>query len=92
MKFGVSTQLLAAGDDGLFHVSFDLDGVDPEYAPGVGTPVPGGLSDDGFDEVAFVREHSTPGLVLSLKHYYVAALTGVALAGLSTTVFPVATA
>jgi arginase len=26
------------------HVSFDLDGVDPEHAPGVGTPSPGGLS------------------------------------------------
>ncbi|HLA79366.1 MAG TPA: arginase [Vicinamibacteria bacterium] len=26
------------------HVSFDLDGIDPEHAPGVGTPVPGGLS------------------------------------------------
>jgi len=26
------------------HVSFDLDGVDPNIAPGVGTPVPGGLS------------------------------------------------
>jgi arginase len=26
------------------HLSFDLDGVDPEHAPGVGTPVPGGLS------------------------------------------------
>ncbi len=26
------------------HVSFDLDGVDPDYAEGVGTPVPGGLS------------------------------------------------
>jgi arginase len=26
------------------HVSFDLDGVDPEFAPGVGTPSPGGLS------------------------------------------------
>lgn len=26
------------------HVSFDLDGVDPDYAPGVGTPVPGGLT------------------------------------------------
>ncbi len=25
------------------HVSFDLDGVDPVYAPGVGTPVKGGL-------------------------------------------------
>jgi arginase len=26
------------------HVSFDLDGVDPEQAPGVGTPSPGGIS------------------------------------------------
>lgn len=26
------------------HISFDVDGVDPEIAPGVGTPVPGGLS------------------------------------------------
>jgi arginase len=26
------------------HVSFDLDGIDPDYAPGVGTPSPGGLS------------------------------------------------
>jgi arginase len=27
-----------------FHVSFDLDGIDPIYAPGVSTPVTGGLS------------------------------------------------
>jgi arginase len=26
------------------HVSFDLDTMDPDYAPGVGTPAPGGLS------------------------------------------------
>ena len=26
-----------------FHVSFDMDGADPSVAPGVGTPVPGGL-------------------------------------------------
>lgn len=26
------------------HLSFDLDAIDPQYAPGVGTPVPGGLS------------------------------------------------
>jgi arginase len=26
------------------HVSFDLDAMDPEEAPGVGTPSPGGLS------------------------------------------------
>jgi arginase len=27
-----------------FHVSFDMDGIDPNYAPGVGTAVPGGLT------------------------------------------------
>jgi arginase len=26
------------------HVSFDLDGMDPDFAPGVGTPSPGGIS------------------------------------------------
>jgi arginase len=26
------------------HMSFDLDGIDPDYAPGVGTAAPGGLS------------------------------------------------
>jgi arginase len=34
---------VTAGTAGV-HVSFDLDGVDPDDAPGVGTPVPGGLS------------------------------------------------
>ena len=27
-----------------FHVSFDMDGMDPDFAPGVGTPVNGGIS------------------------------------------------
>ena len=31
------------GTDGIF-LSLDLDGVDPVFAPGVGTPVPGGLT------------------------------------------------
>jgi len=26
------------------HVSLDVDGIDPRFAPGVGTPVPGGLT------------------------------------------------
>ena len=34
----------AQGANGLFHVSFDLDAVDPQYAPGVGTVVDGGLT------------------------------------------------
>lgn len=29
---------------GAIHVSFDLDAIDPDFAPGVSTPVPGGLS------------------------------------------------
>ena len=33
---------VTAGAD-LVHVSFDLDSVDPSLAPGVGTPVKGGL-------------------------------------------------
>jgi len=27
-----------------FHLSLDMDGIDPQYAPGVGTPVAGGLT------------------------------------------------
>jgi len=34
----------ATNDSAGIHVSFDLDGMDPDYAPGVGTPSPGGLS------------------------------------------------
>jgi arginase len=34
---------LAAADTGGIHVSFDLDVCDPTFAPGVGTPVKGGL-------------------------------------------------
>jgi arginase len=38
-------EALAHASGGAFlHVSLDLDVVDPEYAPGVGTPVRGGLS------------------------------------------------
>jgi arginase len=36
-------EIAGAGTDGL-HVSLDMDSVDPEIAPGVGTPVRGGLS------------------------------------------------
>lgn len=36
-------QAASMGTEG-FHVSFDMDSVDPSEAPGVGTPVPGGLT------------------------------------------------
>lgn len=35
------------------HVSFDVDSLDPEYAPGVGTPVRGGLT---YRELHFLME------------------------------------
>ncbi|MGA2395995.1 MAG: arginase [Candidatus Lustribacter sp.] len=35
---------LACDGPGSLHVSFDMDGIDPTEAPGVGTPVRGGLS------------------------------------------------
>ena len=35
---------IATAGDAMLHLSFDLDSVDPRVAPGVGTPVRGGLS------------------------------------------------
>ena len=35
-------KIAGEGTDGI-HVSFDLDAVDPEVAPGTGTKVPGGM-------------------------------------------------
>ena len=47
-RFGIEPcmqEALAHASGGAFlHVSLDLDVVDPDYAPGVGTPVRGGLS------------------------------------------------
>jgi arginase len=47
-KHGMSTVMARAlrklRSCDLLHVSFDLDGVDPQVAPGVGTPVKGGLN------------------------------------------------
>ena len=39
--------------NGKFYVSFDLDSVDPAYAPGTGTPVPGGLT--SYEALTLVR-------------------------------------
>src|SRR5699024_4063055 len=38
-----TTEYLKAKTDGV-HLSFDLDGIDPKEAPGVGTPVIGGAT------------------------------------------------
>ena len=42
-------RIASEGTEGI-HVSYDIDSMDPRIAPGVGTPVPGGLSlSDGFE-------------------------------------------
>ncbi|MFN0059305.1 MAG: arginase [Planctomycetota bacterium] len=35
---------IATGDADLLHVSFDIDALDPQLAPGTGTAIPGGLT------------------------------------------------
>jgi arginase len=35
---------IACDGPGSLHVSFDMDGIDPTEAPGVGTPVRGGIT------------------------------------------------
>jgi len=40
----IAQALAHASGAAFLHVSFDMDVVDPDYAPGVGTPVRGGLS------------------------------------------------
>jgi arginase len=53
-----------AGRNGLLHVSFDVDFLDPEIAPGVGTTVPGGAT---FREAHLIMEMlNDSGLVTSL--------------------------
>lgn len=48
-----------------FHVSFDMDSVDPQQAPGVGTPVPGGLT---YREAHLAMEMAgDSGAVLSME-------------------------
>ena len=47
------------------HVSFDVDSLDPQVAPGVGTPVPGGLQ---YRELHLIMETlAASGLVRSLE-------------------------
>lgn len=48
-----------------FHLSFDVDGCDPQHAPGVGTPVPGGMS---YREAHYVMEGAAEsGKLLGLE-------------------------
>ncbi|TGE35835.1 arginase [Desulfosporosinus fructosivorans] len=57
-------KIASRGTDGI-HVSFDLDVIDPEEAPGVGTPVLGGIT---YREAHLAMEHlADSGLVLSME-------------------------
>ena len=40
----VASRILGHVEDAPTYVSFDIDGLDPAFAPGTGTPVPGGVS------------------------------------------------
>lgn len=63
----VMGEALAAVNHGTagFHLSFDLDGLDPEIAPGVGTPVRGGI---GFREAHLLMEMvADSGRMVSLE-------------------------
>ncbi|VBB07001.1 ureohydrolase [Lucifera butyrica] len=50
--------------DGI-HLSFDLDGIDPSAAPGVGTPVPGGIS--WADSLLAMQELAHSGQITSAE-------------------------
>jgi arginase len=68
-KYGISRLLQPfldeiAAEHGLLHVSFDVDFLDPEIAPGVGTRVPGGATARDAQRVMEMLHGS--GLVTSL--------------------------
>ena len=52
----VARSIAAAIGDRPAYVTFDVDGVDPAFAPGTGTPVPGGIS--SREAIALLREAS----------------------------------
>jgi arginase len=61
---GRALEVVNSGTAG-FHLSFDLDGTDPSFAPGVGTPVPGGTD---FRESHLVMESAADtGRLLGLE-------------------------
>jgi len=49
-------ELRNTAGEGPCYVTFDIDGIDPAFAPGTGTPVPGGLtSHEALDTLASLR-------------------------------------
>src|SRR5262249_24064681 len=49
----VEAELAGFRARGKYYVSFDLDALDPAYAPGTGTPVPGGIT--SYEALSLVR-------------------------------------
>jgi agmatinase len=41
---GIASRIVECVGDRPVYITFDIDGVDPAFAPGTGTPVPGGLT------------------------------------------------
>ena len=63
----VMSEAIRVATDGTagFHLSFDLDGLDPRSAPGVGTPVSGGVT---LREAHLLMEHAAAsGALLGLE-------------------------
>jgi arginase family enzyme len=58
---GVLRSVAEVSARGPHYVSFDMDGVDPAYAPGTGTPVPGGLT--SYEALQLMRKVSGAQLV-----------------------------
>ena len=58
---GVARAISEVSQRGACYVSFDMDGVDPAYAPGTGTPVPGGMT--SYEALQLLRAVSGSRLV-----------------------------
>jgi agmatinase len=57
----ISSEIVSAVGTRPVYVTFDVDGIDPAFAPGTGTPVPGGLS--SREAIALLRGLSGVNLV-----------------------------
>lgn len=54
----------AAKSTDAVYVTFDIDSVDPGFAPGTGTPIPGGLTPhQALEAMAFLGQHEAVGAV-----------------------------
>lgn len=54
----------AAENTDAVYVTFDIDSVDPGFAPGTGTPIPGGLTPhQALDAMALLGQHEAVGAV-----------------------------